>query len=122
MYCTSTNETNILANIPAGFLTDEQKAGKREGLKQKGKYLADKAKRKGNTNTDTVNVTEERLDRLITTYGTKNADSDYSDACMAYIDPADPLTQSANFIVLSKSVPSQGTPDASENSLIHHLL
>ena len=86
----NSEDTRILANLPWPFLNAEQLAGKRKGLKQKGKHLYDKATAKNRAKAnDIVNVTEERIDEDIAYQGTPSPTSDYSNAYMTYIDPLD---------------------------------
>ena len=70
-------DTRILANLPSYMLTEEQQAGKREGLKEKGEYLYNKARAAGQDVNAPVKLTQERIDRAIRDYG---GSGDYSRA------------------------------------------
>lgn len=82
-------DTRILANLPSYMLTEEQQAGKREGLKEKGEYLYNKARAAGQDVNAPVKLTQERIDRAIRDYG---GSGDYSRAYMAMISPTDFLS------------------------------
>lgn len=88
----NTEETAILANLPSYMLTEEQQAGKREGLKEKGEYLYNKARAAGQDVNAPVKLTQERIDRAIRDYG---GSGDYSRAYMAMISPTDFLSLTA---------------------------
>lgn len=85
-------DTRILANLPSYMLTEEQQAGKREGLKEKGEYLYNKARAAGQDVNAPVKLTQERIDRAIRDYG---GSGDYSRAYMAMISPTDFLSLTA---------------------------
>ena len=85
-------DTRILANLPSYMLTEEQQAGKREGLKEKGEYLYNKARAAGQDVNAPVKLTQERIDREIRYYG---GSGDYSRAYMAMISPTDFLSLTA---------------------------
>ena len=85
-------DTRILANLPSYMLTEEQQAGKREGLKEKGEYLYNKARAAGQAADAPVKLTQERIDRAIRDYG---GSGDYSRAYMAMISPTDFLSLTA---------------------------
>ncbi len=85
-------DTRILANLPSYMLTEEQQAGKREGLKEKGEYLYNKARAAGQDVNAPVKLTQERIDREIRDYG---GSGDYSRAYMAMISPTDFLSLTA---------------------------
>lgn len=85
-------DTRILANLPSYMLTEEQQAGKREGLKEKGEYLYNKARAAGQDVNAPVMLTQERIDREIRYYG---GSGDYSRAYMAMISPTDFLSLTA---------------------------
>ena len=74
------------------MLTEEQQAGKREGLKEKGEYLYNKARAAGQDVNAPVKLTQERIDREIRYYG---GSGDYSRAYMAMISPMDFLSLTA---------------------------
>ena len=85
-------ETAILANLPSYMLTEEQQAGKRRGLADKGGYLVNKAREAGRAYAAPVKLTQERIDREIRYYG---GSGDYSRAYMAMISPTDFLSLTA---------------------------
>ena len=85
-------ETAILANLPSYMLTEEQQAGKRRGLADKGGYLWHKAEGNGRNVAAPVKLTQERIDRAIRDYG---GSGDYSRAYMAMISPTDFLSLTA---------------------------
>lgn len=88
----NTEETAILANLPSYMLTEEQQAGKREGLRNKGMYVKSKAEAAGKNASAPVKLTQERIDRAIRAYG---GSGDYSRAYMAMISPTDFLSLTA---------------------------
>ena len=88
----NTEETAILANLPSYMLTEEQQAGKRRGLADKGGYLVNKAREAGRAYAAPVKLTQERIDRAIRDYG---GSGDYSRAYMAMISPTDFLSLTA---------------------------
>ena len=88
----NTEETAILANLPSYMLTEEQQAGKREGLRNKGMYVKSKAEAAGKNASAPVKLTQERIDRAIRDYG---GSGDYSRAYMAMISPTDFLSLTA---------------------------
>lgn len=88
----NTEETAILANLPSYMLTEEQQAGKRRGLADKGGYLRHKAEGNGRNVAAPVKLTQERIDRAIRDYG---GSGDYSRAYMAMISPTDFLSLTA---------------------------
>ena len=88
----NTEETAILANLPSYMLTEEQQAGKRRGLADKGGYLRHKAEGNGRNVAAPVKLTQERIDRAIRAYG---GSGDYSRAYMAMISPTDFLSLTA---------------------------
>lgn len=88
----NTEETAILANLPSYMLTEEQQAGKRRGLADKGGYLVNKAREAGRAYAAPVKLTQERIDRAIRAYG---GSGDYSRAYMAMISPTDFLSLTA---------------------------
>ena len=88
----NTEETAILANLPSYMLTEEQQAGKREGLRNKGMYVKSKAEAAGKNASAPVKLTQERIDREIRYYG---GSGDYSRAYMAMISPTDFLSLTA---------------------------
>jgi hypothetical protein len=83
------DETRILANLPSYMLTEEQREGKREGLRNKGMYVKSKAEAAGRNTSAPVKLTQERIDSAIKYYG---GSGDYSKAYMAMISPSDFLS------------------------------
>lgn len=80
-------DTKILVDIPRQFLSKEQLEGKREGLKEAGNALRQKASRKKNINAP-VTMTTDRIDDAIKNYGARFSPN-YSKAYMAFINPSD---------------------------------
>ncbi len=64
-------DTRILANPPSPFLNEKQKAGKRQGLQEKGGCLCDKARNAGKNVDAPAAMTTERIDQEIRNNGAK---------------------------------------------------
>lgn len=76
-------QKNLLTSIPSAFLTKWQKTGKTEGIEEQGRYIQNKAQRANKKNTDTVNMTEDRIDKII-----EEAEKNNKKTYMAYVDPS----------------------------------
>ena len=121
----NTEETAILANLPSYMLTEEQQAGKRRGLADKGGYLRHKAEGNGRNVAAPVKLTQERIDRAIRDYG---GSGDYSRAYMAMISPtatdADRIRAEGRVLVAEELRAEQQTPflqyDPETNEITGH--